>query len=210
MENQEQHLKDLQEIRSMMERSSRFISLSGLSGVCAGVFALVGAALVYIKAENQLDYVAYYMQRSNGVEFRIFLFIDALAVLAASLLGGYFFTARKARRDGLPMYDATAKRLLFGLGVPLVTGGLFCLILLYYNLLGLIPASMLIFYGLGLLNGSKFTLPEIGYLGICQIILGLVSALYIGYGLFFWAFGFGVLHIVYGVVMYLRYERNED
>jgi hypothetical protein len=44
-------------------------------------------------------------------------------------------------------------------------------------------------------------------LGICEIGLGLIASIYMGYGLLFWAVGFGVLHIIYGIVMYMKYER---
>ena len=114
---------------------------------------------------------------------------------------------RKAKRKGLPVWDSTAKRLLLNLLIPLATGGLFCLVLLYHRQVGMIAPATLIFYGLALLNASKYTLNDIRYLGILEIIIGLIASVYIGYGLLFWAVGFGVLHIVYGIVMYSKYEK---
>jgi hypothetical protein len=214
MKDQQEHLQALTDIRSMMERSSRFISLSGLSGVFAGVFALCGACLAYIKigsyAQNYRELVL--SDRSSATEtideLVLSLIYIAAGVLIASLLVGSLLTMRNSRKKGIKTWDSTAKRLLINLMIPLGTGGLFCLILLYHGDIGMVAPATLIFYGLALINASKYTFNDIRYLGILEIALGLISSLYIGYGLFFWALGFGVLHIVYGAVMYFKYERN--
>lgn len=212
MNKENEHLETLSEIRSLMERSSRFISLSGLSGVFAGIFALIGAIAAYIHLNIKISTPGYYLfaTNSNGetnIDFYVFFFTDAISVLVASLLIGSLLTRRKAKQKNLPIWDATAKRLLINLIIPLIVGGLFCLILLFHDLVGLIAPVTLIFYGLALLNASKYTLNDIRYLGLCQIILGLIASVYIGYGLIFWALGFGILHIVYGTVMYFKYEK---
>lgn len=207
MSNSKEHLQTISEIRSMMERSSRFISLSGLSGIFAGVFALCGAYAAYIKL-NSLDGMYRLLNNNAFADVIIFLLSDALIVLIASITFGIALTIRNSKKKSIKIWDATAKRLLWNLLIPLITGGFFCLILLYHNLVGLVPPATLLFYGLALINASKYTLNDIRYLGICEIILGLIASLYMGYGLFFWAAGFGVLHIVYGTLMYYKYERN--
>ncbi|MGE0077984.1 MAG: hypothetical protein AB7S48_09010 [Bacteroidales bacterium] len=216
MNSKNEHLRNLQEIRSIMERSSRFMSLSGLSGIFAGIVALLGALAVYIyqkefflnRYQNQGVFLSDNLLSGSVLcNFIVFCFVDAFIVLMLALFFAIYFTTRNARRKGLPFWDATAKRMLLNLFVPLVTGGLFCLILLYHHLVYLIAPSTLLFYGLALINASKFTLNDVRYLGICEIALGLVAMVYIGYGLIFWAFGFGILHIIYGLAMYIKYER---
>lgn len=215
MENSKEHLQTLTDIRSMMERSSRFISLSGLSGVFAGIFALIGAFLAYARMGSYSENYRTMMQMDHDGRVELvnemiyYLFCVAASVLIASLLVGTLLTMRNSRKRGIKIWDSTAKRLLINLAIPLFTGGMFCLVLLYHGDIGLIAPATLIFYGLSLINASKYTLNDIRYLGVCEIILGLVSSFYIGYGLIFWAFGFGVLHIVYGSVMYFKYERNQ-
>ncbi|MCW3071426.1 MAG: hypothetical protein JWO44_1316 [Bacteroidetes bacterium] len=213
MEDQKEHLQALSDIRSMMERSSRFISLSGLSGVFAGVFALIGAYLAYAKIGSYAENYRTMIQMDRGGRVEVvnelitYLFFVAGGVLVASLLVGCLLTMRNSRKKGIRTWDSTAQRLLINLAIPLATGGLFCLIMLYHGDIGLVAPATLIFYGLSLINASKYTFNDIRYLGICEIILGLTASFYIGYGLFFWAVGFGVLHIVYGAVMYFKYER---
>jgi hypothetical protein len=212
MSKENEHLEALTEIRSMMERSSRFISLSGLSGVFAGIFALAGVGAAYLYLGISITDSRYYEYAimENGainINFYTFFIADAICVLIASLTAGTILTMRKARKKGQPIWDATAKRLLINLFVPLVAGGLYCLILLSHRLIGLIAPATLLFYGLALFNASKYTLNDIRYLGICEIMLGLLASVYIGYGLLFWAVGFGVLHIVYGMMMYNKYEK---
>lgn len=197
-----QHLQDLTEIRSMMERSTRFISLSGLSGVFAGTFALTGAYFAY---ERILQESTDALQ--NDSSLLRFIATDGAIVLILSLSFSVYFTLRKAKKKSLKVWDNTSRRLLFNMAIPLVTGGLFSLILLKHAP-HLIDSATLIFYGLALVNASKYTYDEVRYLGYIEIILGLICGLLDEWrlGLLFWAVGFGVLHIIYGILMYRKYE----
>jgi hypothetical protein len=212
MEKQTEPLETLSEIRSMMERSSRFISLNGLSGVFAGIFALIGAGAAFIYLETFL-YSPFYVNISiTGIHSLyaptyIFFFLDAFVVLFASLVVAISLSMRKAKTIGVKIWDNTAKRMLINLLIPLATGGLFCLILIYHGIIGLIAPATLIFYGLALINASKYTLNDIRYLGFTEIGIGLLAAIWIGYGLLFWAIGFGIMHIIYGTAMYYKYEK---
>ena len=193
------YLKDLSEIRSIMERSSRFISLSGLSGVMAGLYALAGAYVAHLVIQ---DY------RVHAHDMVIpYLLVDAVIVLSLAVGTGVFLTTQRARVQGATIWDASAQRLLINLLIPLVVGGIFSLILIFRGLLGIIAPSMLIFYGLALINASKYTLSDIRYLGFAEIALGLIAAIISGYSLLFWAIGFGALHIIYGTLMYYTHER---
>jgi predicted lysophospholipase L1 biosynthesis ABC-type transport system permease subunit len=205
MESKNYH-EDLSHIRTMMERSSRFISLSGLSGVFAGLVALLGAVYVYFVFEREgIDYFDGEKNVfSEGLVRELVLIGCAILVLA--ILAGYIFTAKKSKEKNLKIWDQTTKRLLFNFAVPLVTGGLFCLGLLYHGMFVFLAPATLIFYGLALVNASKYTFTDIQNLGYCQIALGLLSFFFLGWGLVFWAFGFGVLHMVYGLVMHKKYK----
>lgn len=142
-----------------------------------------------------------------NIPFYLFLFSDAFVVLFASIAVAISLSVKKARKKGLKIWDNAAKRLIINMFIPLAGGGLFCLILMYHGQAGLVAPSTLIFYGLALLNASKYTLDDIRYLGITELIIGLISAVWIGYGLLFWALGFGIIHIIYGILMYYKYER---
>ncbi|MBN2613768.1 MAG: hypothetical protein JXB00_19580 [Bacteroidales bacterium] len=208
-----EQLENLNEIRNLMEKSSRFLSLSGLSGVSAGIIALVGAAVAFFYLDFDQRYFDINRYFYNGMHQRLqqqigFLVLDAVIVLLMALSAGVYFTTRKAKRKNLQVWDNTAKRMLVNLFIPLTAGGIFCLILLYHHVFFLVAPATLIFYGLSLLNASKYTLPDIRYLGICEIVLGLAGSFFVGYGLIIWAIGFGVLHIVYGTAMYMKYERE--
>lgn len=208
-----EHLQTLTEIRSLMERSSKFLSLSGLSGVSAGIIALAGATVVYARLRTNwltaLSYNRLTIQPSETHQsLTQFLVTVALVVLVLALLSGTYFTVRKARRQGLSVWNTPSQRLLWAMTVPLATGGVVCLALLYYNLIWLAFPCTLIFYGLALLNGSKYTLRDVESLAYCETALGLFSLFWPGYNLLTWAIGFGVLHIVYGLAMYYKYERT--
>lgn len=208
-----EHLQTLTEIRSLMERSSKFLSLSGLSGVSAGLIALGGAAVVYTRLRTGLFTILHADPEAtytgiNQEDTQQFLVTVAMSVLFLALLAGTYFTVRKARRQGLGVWNQSSRRLLWAMAVPLATGGVFCLALLQYNLIWLAFPATLIFYGMALLNGSKYTLRDVESLAYCEIGLGLISLFWPGYNLLTWAIGFGVLHIVYGLAMYYKYERT--
>jgi len=92
--------------------------------------------------------------------------------------------------------------------IPLAAGGLFAAGLLYHNEWKFVAPACLVFYGLALVNASKYTLSDIRYVGIMEILLGLINMYVVDYGLYFWAAGFGVLHIVYGLIMWWKYEKR--
>jgi hypothetical protein len=212
MDEQNQPINSLQEIhdiRRMMERSSRFISLSGLSGVVAGICALVAAYIAQ-------GWISTYYEKYNGHgfeshEFEVLkwrLFVLAAVVIGIALVGSFYFTGRRAKRTGVPLWGHTSRKLIWNMLVPLASGGLFILSMLQYSEWHFIAPACLIFYGLALVNASKYTINDIRYLGYLEIVLGLINTQYLGYGLYCWAIGFGILHIVYGVIMWWKYERK--
>lgn len=211
MENEKQQLEALQDIRKMMKESSKFLSLSGLSGVIAGVYALIGA---YLGQTMINTFVSEYSNsgRSHGnfQELLINCVLICVGVLGLSILTALLFSARKAKKNGERLFDHTSKKLVWNMMVPLGAGGLFCLALLYHGgeLILMVGPAMLIFYGLALVSSSKFTLHDIKYLGYLEIVLGLASCFMLTHGLLFWALGFGVLHIIYGTIMWFKYDRN--
>jgi hypothetical protein len=219
MNEQQQGLEALQDIKRIMERSSRFISLSGWSGVAAGLCALAGAWLAVGRMANYKRLVHADFIRDNPLgipggntqRLRVLateLLLIAVVVFVAAVTLAFVFTYIRSRKSNLPIWGPTARRLMWNTQVPLVVGGIVVLNMLQMGYFLHIAPLCLIFYGLALLNGSKYTLGEVKYLGYCQILLGLINLWEPGYGLVFWAIGFGVLHIVYGVVMWWRYERK--
>jgi hypothetical protein len=212
---EEKYLNDISEIKKMMSKSSQFISLSGLAGIMAGVYALIGAFVANVcmnqyyatlgSSHAQINRNSYTFDQNELIES---LFTIAISVLIASVLTAIIFTFFKAKKEKETIWNTTSKRLLFHFMIPLLTGGIFGLLLLKHQYYSLIAPITLIFYGLSCLNASKYTLRDVRYLGITIIILGLLSANYIGYGLEFWALGFGVCHILYGSLMYFKYDRK--
>ncbi len=198
--------EDLSHIRSMMERSSRFISLSGLSGVFAGLFALAGS--VYVNQLFARKGIAYFdgLHKTYSYELVIELTFIALVILLLALSSGVFFTLRKSKKFDLPIWTNTTKKMLLNLALPLVVGGVFCMALIYHHLFALLAPVTLLFYGLALVNAGKYTFSDIRYLGVCEIVLGCISLFYLGFGLVFWAIGFGILHILYGLIVFKKYQ----
>jgi len=148
------------------------------------------------------------MQYTYGDNY-YYLFI-AIITLILTIITSFLFTFRKAKKQNESIFSKVGLLAISNLGIPLIAGGIFCLALIYHNIIGLLAPATLIFYGLGLINASKYTYIQIRHLGILEVSLGLISLFILGYGLVFWAIGFGVLHIIYGLIMYLKYEKTAN
>lgn len=203
------YLQDIKEIKNMMSQSTQFISLSGISGVLAGIYALIGAYMANrILPQPQPEYFETNTYRYDAQEITSNLILIAISILLLSVGTAYIMTVQKAKKIGESVWNSSSKRLLINFCIPLFTGGIFALLLLKQGVYGLIAPITLIFYGLACVNASKYTLRDVRYLGITQIILGLIAIEFSGYGLYFWVLGFGVSHILYGSVMYFKYDRK--
>lgn len=207
MENHN-YLNDISEIKNLMNKSSRFISLSGLSGILAGIYALIGAWMAYKTIYFDTSTMGSYRDLVISEAAVMRLLAIATVVLVASIVTGILLSIRKARKSNENVWNSASKRLVINFMIPLATGGFFILFLIEKEMLGLIAPLTLIFYGLACVNASKYTLGDVRYLGITMIALGLLSTWFLGYGLLFWALGFGGCHIVYGSLMYYKYENN--
>ena len=207
------YLDDLKDIKSMMAKSTQFISLSGLSGIIAGFYALIGAFLANCFIDNYFKILQTAEFTTDGYEritdeLEIKLISIALIVVVVSIVTAYFLTVSKAKRINETVWNSASKKLIVSFCIPLFTGGIIGLLLLKNDYWNLMAPITLIFYGLACENASKFTFRDVRYLGITQIILGLISIQFPGYGLYFWAAGFGICHIIYGGLMYFKYDRS--
>jgi hypothetical protein len=210
MENHQKHINDLSEIRSMMERASKFISLSGISGISAGIVALIGAALAYWFLYIHLPLASsplLFYSLSIFEDSVVTIFLLACVVFSCACLLAVIFTTRNSRRKKLPIWDYSSKRVLVHLMVPLVSGAFIIMALVYYKCFELVIPSSLIFYGFALINSGHFTFRDIKILGFIEIFIGIAALFLVEWGLILWSLGFGLLHIIYGAIMYFKYER---
>ncbi len=203
MKEEPDYSRDLADIRSMMERSSRFDSLSGWEGIFAGMYALVGAYVALFVIGFDPDSIAYAVD--SGVLMN--LVWVGFAVFMLALVTAAFFSSRKSAKKGEAAWNGTTRRLVTGMAIPLASGGVLIGILIHNGLIGLVAPLMLVFYGLALYNASRYTISEVGILAMVQIALGLLGAAWVEHGMLMWALGFGVAHILFGISMQLRYGK---
>lgn len=200
--------QEITEIRSMMERSSKFLSLSGWAGIMAGIYALAGALIAYKVFNFNPDKVIFNFTSEDGyLAIYMNIILLAIMVLTLALVTALYFTYKKSDKRGEKLWNPTTKRLLVNMSVPMFAGGVLIIVLILNGLTGLIAPFSLLFYGLALFNASRLTIKEVEILAYVQILLGLAGVFFVEYGLLLWALGFGVAHIFYGIYMYYKYER---
>jgi hypothetical protein len=197
----EKQLEDLKAIREMMEKSSKFLSLSGMSGVIAGITAIAGAAFawLYVLGNPSASGLDRYQQITV-------LLVDAILVLLVSIGFAILLSARKAKKNHQKLFNKVTLKTVYNMSIPLLAGGIFSLVCIYRGDVGIVASTTLIFYGLALVNVSKYTFDEIHYLGITEIVLGIAAAVFLYHGIIFWTVGFGICHIIYGLIMYKKYD----
>ena len=207
MNEQDQPLQELRQIKKMMERSTKFSSLSGLSGIAAGTCALVGIWFV-------VQAIAKWKQNHIGNlnadrdELATQLLLIAIATFAAAAVTSFIFIYRRCKKLGIPVLGMSSGRVIINVAIPLFVGSLFVFRLATSGTYELIAPACLIFYGLALVNASKYTLDEIRYLGFTELVIGIINLWILGYGLIFWGIGFGLAHIIYGIIIWWKYEKN--
>jgi hypothetical protein len=210
MNQPDQHLEDIKVIKKLMEESSRFLSLSGISGIIAGLLAITGAvaAKLIITGSSLADdwYAVPFAGDPANNRTVVLLLADMAVVLVLSFGAAVLFSSRKARKSGRNAWTPITRRMLASLFIPLVTGGLFFLLTLSRVPANVTVASTLIFYGLAVISAGKFTFGEIHWLGVLEVATGLICLLLPQWSILIWAVGFGAIHIVYGLFMHLRYK----
>lgn len=204
MKTTENYLAEIKEIKKMMEESSRVLSLSGMSGILIGIYALIGAFVAY--------QWLYRLSSLPGTHREIVLQFITLAalILILSLFTVVLLTCRRAKKAGKKIWNAGSRLMSINLSIPLFSGGALILIFIFRGFYDIVSPACLIFYGLALVNAAKFTRQEIFYMGLFQISLGILAAMFPSLGLLLWALGFGIIHIIYGTLMYFRYEHKSN
>lgn len=134
---------------------------------------------------------------------------SALVIFSVAVIGAVFFSYRKNKKNGFTTTNKEIiRKLLINIAIPVGTGAIFCLHFWYHNTnFYLVPLS-LVFYGLALISCSKYTFTDIKYLGLLEVLLGIAALLLMKWHLIFWGLGFGVFHIVYGILMWYKYDRK--
>jgi hypothetical protein len=210
MENEQNYSEDIKTIKKIMEESSRFLSLSGLSGLFAGMIAIAGGCVAqYGILKSRSFFINDMVTTLSDKELssvKIQIVADAFIVLSIALAGSFYFSFRKARDKGQKIWTPVSKRLLINLFIPLIAGFFFIIVLFFQNQWQLIVPAMLIFYGLALISAGKFTYSEVFYLGLAELITGFAAVFFPAITLLFWIIGFGALHIGYGLIMYRKYK----
>ena len=206
MKEEQEYIRDIAEIRSMMERSTKFLSLSGWAGIMAGIYALAGAYIAYAVFDFNPDTIDYREGFSGNSSLLNIIFL-AISILLLAIGTAISLSSKSANKRGEKVWNATSRRLLGSMAVPLVAGGLLVLIFIAKDLVGLVAPTTLIFYGLALFSASKFTYEDVKYLGLIQVALGLIGAYFIPWSLALWALGFGIVHIGYGIYIHNKYQR---
>jgi len=205
---QKDYLKDISEIKNMMNRSTRFLSLSGLSGILAGIYATIGGGVAYTLLKG---YGQGYGSMGDVIPVGILeLILIGIALLVAILAisSGYILTKRKAKKNNEKFWSPASTQFFAALFIPIAAGGIFILLLIYRGYYGVVAPATLLFYGIGLVSASKYTLNQIKYLGLMEIVLGIMAMIFFGYGLLFWVLGFGILHIIYGSLIYFGTDKK--
>lgn len=198
--NKDKALESVFEIKELMEKSSKFISISGIAAILAGIYALVGAYIATQVITQDMCLPATLESMA----------IIALSVLAAAAVTAGILSYCKSKKTGQKFFSRLTYRALWNFSLPMLAGGVVCASILMRGYYDIMASVMLLFYGLALVNTSQITYSSVARLGYAFIYLGAVDSFWAGHSLLFWTIGFGGFHILYGILFYLRYERKKS
>jgi hypothetical protein len=201
------YLEHLADIKGIIEQRTKFRALSGLSGILAGIYALIGAFAAHRLIYNSPALLYRELQNHIYSPVAIKLLLLAGVVLASAVATGIYFSAKNSRKMGEKLWNPAAVKVAGNFLIPMVAGGIFVIAMLYQGHLTLISPACLLFYGLALINAANYTFSDVKTLGIAVLAIGCAALFSPGYGLYFWALGFGLMHILYGAIMYFKYEK---
>src|SRR5215217_6818980 len=101
MKEEQDYIRDITEMRSMMERSSKFLSLSGWAGIMAGIYALAGACIAYKIFDFNPGEIVDSTVKSGSFPSRLLQVIFlAIIILILAVGTAIFFSYKKANRRG--------------------------------------------------------------------------------------------------------------
>ena len=155
-------LESVFEIKELMEKSSKFISVSGIAAILAGIYALAGA---YIATQV----ITSDMYLSDTLKL---MAIIAMAVLAAAAVTAGILSYCKSQKMGQKFFSRLTYRALWNFSLPMLTGGVLCISILMHEYYDILASVMLLFYGLALVNVSKFTYSSIVWVRLCFHLFG--------------------------------------
>lgn len=198
--NKDKALESVNEIKELMEKSSKFISISGLAAIMAGVYALAGTYIATCLVTPDTTLI---------VALKLMIMVAILVLAAAAVTAG-ILSYNKSKKLRQKFFSKLTYRALWNFSLPMLAGGIVCISILMHEYYDILASVMLLFYGLALVNTSKFTYSSVAWLGYAFICLGAVDCFWAGHSLLFWTIGFGGFHILYGILFYLHYERKKS
>jgi hypothetical protein len=178
----------LRYIRETMESAAEFTAVPGWGGVAMGITALAAAFLAARQATPRA-WVAVWLAEA----------FVAVAIAAPA-------AATKARRANSSLFSGPGRKFVLSFAPPIVVGGLLTLAMFQLGAVSALPGVWLLLYGTAIVTGGAFSVRAVPIMGLCLMALG-GAALFVpaAWGDMFMAAGFGLIHMVFGIWIALRY-----
>lgn len=184
----ERAIDNLQFIRETMERSAVFTSVPGYGGALMGATAM-GAAII---AYNQ----------SRVENWLIVWLVEAVLAFAI----GLFALWQKAKNSNVSLASVPARKFASAFAPPIIAGIILTALFYYRGFYPFLPCVWLTLYGTAVVTGGAFSVRIVPIVGWIFVAFGAVAAFApSSWGNLLMALGFGVLHIVFGLIVARRY-----
>ncbi|MBC7797651.1 MAG: hypothetical protein H7Z37_12330 [Pyrinomonadaceae bacterium] len=175
---------NLRFIRETMERSTAFTAVSGYGGALMGATA-IGAAIIA-------------SQQTSTKYWLITWLAEAVLALAIGVLAMW----QKAKIIDAKLFSTPTRKFALGFAPPIFAGIALTIVFYKHNLNDLLPTVWLLIYGAAVMTGGMFSVKPIPIMGAMILSLGVISAISPPeYGNILMALGFGVLQIIFGVII---------
>jgi hypothetical protein len=188
VEIQAHAIDNLRYIRRTIERAGSFTAVPGVGGIAMGTVALA-ASCVAGPPTAGLRWLAVWMS----------------AAVAAGLIGIVAASA-KSRSAGLPLLSGPGRKFVAGFAPAMMAGALLTAVLFSVGEVRLLPGVWMLLYGVGVLSGGSASVRVVPLMGACFMAAGGSALLLRQTGPnALLAAGFGGLHILFGLVIAVKY-----
>jgi hypothetical protein len=186
-----------------MQQNINPFSLKRYSGILIGLYGLAVVYLINILTSGEQSGIELVSQLPL-LFLQIGVTVIALVFIVISLVTLWIRAKRTVRKNDQKLWSIFTRKIRWQTLISLLIILIIIIMISNIGYFSLTTPLSLFFYGLFLLNLSRFSSIGLRYLSLAEIILAITSYFIYDKEIIFLALGFGFLPILYGIATFIK------